>query len=117
MRAQKTKTSIIRYKFVCSKMKWVTISKGKHKRKTFCEVSCILRDTDAREQTYKIHSVVEQSNNHFKTSFCVPNRKFQNEQTFHADLLLAVITQFLTVLLADKIHHQYIRSLKPLIAS
>jgi hypothetical protein len=35
----------------------------------------------------------------------------------HADLLLAGITQLITVLLADKIEkYQYIRSLKPLIA-
>lgn len=38
-------------------------------------------------------------------------------KTLHADLLLAGITQLLTVIVADKIHqHQYIRSLKPLIA-
>ena len=41
----------------------------------------------------------------------------QNEQTLHADLILAGITQLITVILADKIkHHEYIRSLKPLIA-
>jgi len=55
--------------------------------------------------------------NHFKDSFCIANRKTQNEKTLHADLLLARITQLVTVLVADKIHqHQYIRSLKPLIA-
>jgi hypothetical protein len=36
----------------------------------------------------------------------------------HADLLLAGITQQITVLLADRIHkHQYIRSLRPLIVA
>lgn len=50
-------------------------------------------------------------------SFCIANRKTQNEKPLHADLLLARITQLVTVLVADKIHqHQYIRSLKPLIA-
>lgn len=35
----------------------------------------------------------------------------------HADLLLAGITQLVTVIVADKIHqYKYIRSLKPLIA-
>jgi len=35
-------------------------------------------------------------------------------ETLHADLLLAGITQLVTVLVADKIHqHQYIRSLNP----
>ena len=78
----------------------------------------VLRGTTEWEETYKIRSVVEQSINHFKTNFCIANRKTQNEQTLHADLLLAGITQLLTVLLADKIQqHQYIRSLKPLIAS
>lgn len=53
----------------------------------------------------------------FKDSFCVANRKTQNEKTLHADLLLASIAQLVTVIVADKIHqHQYIRSLKPLIA-
>ena len=60
---------------------------------------------------------VEKSINHFKDSFCVANRKTQNEKTLHADLLLAGIAQLATVIVADKIHqHQYIRSLKPLIA-
>ena len=53
--------------------------------------------------------------------FVCPKMKWmrdkQNEKTLHADLLLAGITQIVTVLVADKIHkHQYIRSLKPLIA-
>ena len=39
------------------------------------------------------------------------------ERTLHADLILAGITQLITVVLADKInHHEYIRSIKPLIA-
>lgn len=50
-------------------------------------------------------------------SLCVAGRKTQNEKTLHADLLLAGITQLLTGVVADKIHqHQYIPSLKPLIA-
>lgn len=69
------------------------------------------------EETYKIRVTVEKSINHFKDSFCVANRKTQNEKTLHADLLLAGIAQLVTVIVADKIHqHQYIRSLKPLIA-
>ena len=45
---------------------------------------------------------VEKSINHFKDSFCIANRKTQNEKTLHADLLLAGITQLVTVLVADK---------------
>ena len=67
--------------------------------------------------TYKVRGNVEKSINHFKDSFCVAGRKTQNEKTLHADLLLAGITQLITVIVADKLHkHQYIRSLKPLIA-
>ena len=47
----------------------------------------------------------------------IAKRRTRNEKTLHADLLLAGIAQLLTVIVADKIHkHQYIRSLKPLIA-
>ena len=75
------------------------------------------RGSQEWEDTYKIRVNVEKSINHFKDSFCIANRKTQNEKTLHADLLLAGITQLVTVLVADKIHqHQYIRSLKPLIA-
>jgi transposase len=67
--------------------------------------------------TYKIRANVEKSIQHFKDSFCVANRKTTNEKTIHADLLLAGITQLLTVVVADKINQRkHIRSLKPLIA-
>ncbi|EGG88822.1 hypothetical protein HMPREF1025_00396, partial [Lachnospiraceae bacterium 3_1_46FAA] len=70
------------------------------------------------DETYKIRSkTLKKSINHFKDSFCIAGRKTQNEKTLHADLLLAGISQLITVMVADKIHqHQYIRSLKPLIA-
>ena len=48
---------------------------------------------------------------------CVANRKTQNASTTKSDLLLAGITQLITVILAYKIHkHELIRSLKPLLA-
>lgn len=76
-----------------------------------------LRVTDEWDSTYKIRKAVEKSINHFKDSFCVAGRKTRNEKTLHAELFLAGITQLITVIVADKIHkHQYIRSLKPLIA-
>ena len=76
-----------------------------------------IRGTDEWNSTYKVRGNVEKSINHFKDSFCVAGRKTQNEKTLHADLLLAGITQLITVMVADKLHkHQYIRSLKPLIA-
>lgn len=127
-------------KFVCSKMKW-EYDKEKHRsrRVCHCENPCTasscgrmfyiypeknlraypgtIRGTDEWDSTYKIRVTVEKSINHFKDSFCIANRKTQNEKTLHADLLLAGITQLITVLVADRIHkHQYIRSLKPLIA-
>ena len=75
-----------------------------------------LRRTDEWESTYKIRTTVECSINHLKDSFG-PGRRTQNEKTLHADLFLAGITQLIGVILADRIkQHQYIRSLKPLIA-
>ena len=127
-------------KFVCPKMKWEynPADKSKH-RVCHCDNPCtssscgrmiyiypeknlraypgVERGSQEWEDTYKIRVNVEKSINHFKDSFCIADRKTQNERTLHADLLLAGITQLVTVLVADKIHqYQYIRSLKPLIA-
>jgi hypothetical protein len=77
----------------------------------------VLRGTSQWDETYKTRTTVERSINHFKDSFGLAGRKTQNEKTLHADLILAGITQLISVLLADKMHqHQFIRSLKPLIA-
>ena len=127
-------------KFVCPKMKWEYNPVDKPKRRVcHCDNPCtssscgrmiyiypeknlraypgVERGSQEWEDTYKIRVNVEKSINHFKDSFCIADRKTQNEKTLHADLLLAGITQLVTVLVADKIHqHQYIRSLKPLIA-
>lgn len=76
-----------------------------------------LRGTEEWDNTYKIRTVVEQNIHHSKENLCLAGRHTQNEKTLHADLILAGITQLITVVLADKIHqHKYIRSLKPLIA-
>ena len=76
-----------------------------------------IRGTDDWDTTYKVRTAVERSINHFKDSFCVSERKTQNASTLHADLVLAGITQLLTVLLANGIHKpEYFRSIKPLIA-
>lgn len=135
----KRKNGLVRFKFSCPKVKWVKGDNNKYKRQCYCENPCTtsscgrmfyiypekdlraypgtLRGTDIWQETYKIRSVVEQSINHFKDSFCIAGRKTQNAKTLHADLLLAGITQLITVVLADKIdQHQYIRSLKPLTA-
>ncbi|MRM88955.1 ISNCY family transposase [Faecalicatena contorta] len=127
-------------KFVCPKMKW-KYNKETRKTKRVCECgepcttsSCgrmfyiypeknlrvypgTARGTQEWASTYKIRVNVEKAIHHFKDSFCVAGRKTRNEKTLHADLLLAGISQLVTVMVADKIHkHQYIRSLKPLIA-
>ena len=76
-----------------------------------------IRGTEKWDDTYKIRTVVERDINHIKDNLCLAGRRTQNERTLHADLILAGITQLITVVLADKInHHEYIRSLKPLIA-
>ncbi|MEY8333956.1 transposase [Lachnospiraceae bacterium 47-T17] len=127
-------------KFVCPKMKWEYNPVDKSKRRVcHCDNPCTTsscgrmiyvypeknlraypgaeRGSKEWEETYKLRVSVEKSINHFKDSFCIANRKTQNEKTLHADLLLAGITPLVTVMTADKIHqHQYIRSLKPLIA-
>ena len=77
----------------------------------------VIRGTQAWNNTYKIRTAMESDINHIKENLCLAGRRTQNEQTLHADLILAGITQLITVILADRIkHHEYIRSLKPLIA-
>ena len=127
-------------KFVCPKMKWKYNHTDKSSRRVcHCDNPCttsscgrmiyiypeknlrsypgVERGSQEWEDTYKIRVNVENSINHFKDSCNIANRKTQNEKTLHADLLLAGITQLVTVIVADKIHqYKYIRSLKPLIA-
>lgn len=127
-------------KFVCPKMKWeYDKTTKKCRRVCHCGNPCTqsrcgrmfyvypeknlraypgtIRGTTEWSDTYKIRVNVEKAINHFKDSFCVAGRRTRNEKTLHADLLLAEITQMVTVIIADKINqHKYIRSLKPLIA-
>lgn len=85
--------------------------------KNFRAYPGILRGTPEWDSTYKTRTTVERSINHFKDCFGLAGRKTQNEKTLHSDLILAGITQLISVMLADKIHqHQFIRSIKPLIA-
>ena len=127
------------FKFVCPKMSWSKCQDGKYRRICHCDNPCtdsscgrmvyiypeqnlrlypgVIRGTPQWETTYKIRTSVERSINHFKGSYCISDRKTQNAKTIHADLLLAGITQLLTVLLANGIHKpELIRSAKPLIA-
>ena len=76
-----------------------------------------IRGTEEWDNTYKIRTVAERNIYHIKENLCLAGRRTQNEKTLHADLILAGITQLITVVLDDKIkHHEYIRSLNPLIA-
>ena len=76
-----------------------------------------IRVTEEWDTTYNIRTAVERDINHIKENLCLAGRRTQNKKTLHADLILAGIPQLVTVILADKIqHHEYIRSLKPLIA-
>jgi transposase len=138
--ASTRKNGLKRYKFVCPKIKYV-YDKTTHKvhRECQCTSPCTsskcgrmihiypekdlraypgtLRGTDEWEHTYKIRTAVERNINHIKDNMCLSGRRTQNEKTLRADLILAGITQLITVVLADKInHHEYIRSLKPIIA-
>lgn len=127
------------YKFVCPKMSWDKCDDGKFRRVCHCENPCtssqsgrmvyvypekdlrrcpgVIRDTPEWDSTYKIRTSVERSINHFKDSFCLGDRKTQDARTLHADLLLAGITQLITVVVADRLHKpELFRSLKRLIA-
>jgi len=136
----KLKSGVARFKFVCPKMTWVyDKSTRKSHRQCCCEAPCTtsrcgrmvyiypekdlrtypgtIRGTEEWDNTYKIRTVVERDINHIKDNLCLAGRRTQNEKTLYADLILAGITQLITVVLAEKInHHEYIRSLKPLIA-
>ena len=136
----KLKSGITRYKFVCPMIKWEkNPDTGKYVRVCHCDNPCTtsscgrmvyiypekdlraypgtLRGTEDWDNTYKIRTAVERDINHIKENLCLAGRRTQNKKTLHADLILAGITQLVTVALADKIkHHEYIRSLKPLIA-
>lgn len=127
------------FKFVCPKMTWTRCDDGVNRRRHHCEHPCTdslcgrmtyvypaknlraypgaIRGTDDWINTYKFRGVVEQTINYFKDSFNVAGRKTQNGKTLHSDLLLAGITQLLTVILADAINKpDNIRSMKSLIA-
>ena len=136
----KLKSGVTRYKFVCPKIKWEkNPDTGKYARVCHCDNPCTtsscgrmvyiypekdlraypgtLRGTEEWDNTYKIRTAVERDINHIKENLCLAGRRTQNKKTLHADLILAGITQLTTVILADKIqHHEYIRSIKPLIA-
>ena len=136
----KLRSGVTKYKFVCPKMKWIYDKPTqKAHRHCFCDNPCTsskcgrmvyiypekdlraypgtIRGTEEWDDTYKIRTVVERDINHIKDNLCLAGRRTQNEKTLYADLILAGITQLITVVLADKInHHEYIQSLKPLIA-
>ena len=136
----KRKNGLVRYKFICPKIKYEkNPATGKYTRVCHCDNPCTtstcgrmvyvypekdlraypgaLRGTEEWDNTYKIRTAVERDINHIKENLCLAGRRTQNKKTLHADLILAGITQLVTVVLADKIqHHEYIRSLKPLIA-
>lgn len=77
----------------------------------------VIRGTEEWDNTYKIRTAVERDICYIKENLCLAGRRTRNEETLHADLILADITQLTTVVLAEKIHHrEYIRSLNPLIA-
>lgn len=136
----KLRSGVTRFKFVCPKMIWAyNKSTQKSHRQCCCANPCTtsrcgrmvyiypekdlraypgtIRGTKEWDETYKIRTVVERDINHIKDNLCLAGRRTQNEKTLHTDLILAGITQLITVVLADKInHHEYIRSVKPLIA-
>jgi len=61
------------------------------------------RESDEWDYLYKKRVAAERSINYFKNTLILGNRKTFNSQTTKADLLLAGITQLLTVLIAHSI--------------
>ena len=136
----KMRGTVTTFKFICPKTKWgYDKDTQKVHRECQCENPCTsskcgrmvyiypekdlraypgtIRGTEEWDNTYKIRTPVERDINHIKENLCLAGRRTQNKKTLHADLILAGITQLISVFLADKIkHHEYIRSLKPLIA-
>jgi hypothetical protein len=117
---------------------WDRCNDGKYRRTCHCKNPCtnsrsgrmvyvypeknlraypgVLRGYENWFNTYKIRTVIERDIQHIKENLCLAGRRTRNSKTLHADLLLDGITQLITAVLADKInHHEYIRSLKPLI--
>ena len=138
--SSRLRSGVLRFKFVCPKMKWKTCKNGTSRRQTLCENPCTsskcgrmvyvypekdlrsfpgtVRGTQEWRDTYKVRCAAERTIQHFKENLCLAGRRTQNEKTIHADLLLAGIAQLLSVVLADKIHkHQFMRSLKPLLVA
>ena len=77
----------------------------------------IQRDSKEWVELYKIRTIVERAINHFKINMCVAGRKTRNHATTKADVYLAGIASQLTVIVAHRMNcHEYIRSLKPLVA-
>lgn len=58
--------------------------------------------TEEWDNTCKIRPVVEKDINHIKDNLCLAGRRTQNEKALLADLILAGITQLITVVLTDK---------------
>ncbi len=77
----------------------------------------IIRGSEDWISKYNQRVVVEKNIQYFKDPMGCGDPKTRDNKTIKADLLLAGITQLITVIVADKLHeHKYIRSLKPLIA-
>ena len=92
-------------KFVYPKMKWEYNPEDKSKRriyvypeKSLCAYSGVERGSAEWDKTYKVRVSIWKFINHIKDSLCIAGRKTQNEKMLHADLLLAGITQLVTVM-------------------
>ncbi len=77
----------------------------------------IQRDSSEWNDLYKIRTSIERAINHFKLNMCVAGKRTRNHATTKADVFLAGIASQLTVIVAHRMNqHEYIRSLKPLVA-
>ena len=102
------------------KMKWEYNKQDKSKRRVcHCEDPCTTSSCGRMfyiypEKDFRAYPGTARGTEEWDSTYKI---RVNVEKSMHADLLLAGITQLITVMVADKINkHQYIRSLKPLAA-
>ncbi len=116
------KVHMVKGQYVCDcKEPCTTAKKGRttytYENMDFRMFPGIQRDSSEWNDLYKIRTSIERAINHFKLNMCVAGKRTRNHATTKADVFLAGIASQLTVIVAHRMNqHEYIRSLKPLVA-
>ena len=116
------KVHMVKGQYVCDcKEPCTTAKKGRttytYENMDFRMFPGIQRDSSEWNDLYKIRTSIERAINPFKLNMCVAGKRTRNHATTKADVFLAGIASQLTVIVAHRMNqHEYIRSLKPLVA-